>query len=82
MWPVTINILNGYFFFQVDMKALPYMNEEDMKSSGIPIVLHNLWYIQLVIQLAPHAYIEPLLYDGVSIHLFAVYLSFLLIFIH
>ena len=29
-------------FFQVDMKALAYMNEEDMKSLGIPMVLQDL----------------------------------------
>jgi len=29
-------------FFQVDMKALAYMNEEDMKALGIPMVLHSL----------------------------------------
>jgi hypothetical protein len=28
--------------FQVDMKALAYMNEEDMKSLGIPMVLQDL----------------------------------------
>jgi len=29
-------------FFQVDMKALAYMNEEDMKSLGTPMVLRSL----------------------------------------
>ncbi|OEL34360.1 hypothetical protein BAE44_0004624 [Dichanthelium oligosanthes] len=35
----SLDLENGYsFFFQVDMKALVYMNEEDMKALGIPMV--------------------------------------------
>jgi hypothetical protein len=33
------------FTFQVDMKALVHMNEEDMKSLGIPMVLQELKFI-------------------------------------